>query len=371
MKLLLLIISIILCIERCWSWFGSPSGPTDCRYSVTGFEYVGMKDTTISGRKCQAWVSNFPHSHANHNANFPDGTQLEAKNYCRNPDNETILKDPLGGGPAGPWCYTTDPEVRWEYCGIPYCRDSGKPDPKTCSKGRCGNSCTSKGLECCFCDETRTLNLEACFCCPKNHSCCPVETWTNNEAHCCPEGYACTKDLKCTKQLNIKPTPAEGMCGFNCREDTKIYVTVDDAFNIYIDGVYQSLKNANNWKVADLIDVKADAKVITICGQNSFYKAGMLIHSLDPKVIENAVWKCYNSTRLCSSDWSLPTFNDEFWGNPVDDEKNDGKGNRTEIVYGIPENTNYKWCNNPGTLLTKDWVPDCTCRLTLRKYNGY
>lgn len=32
-------------------------------------------------------------------------------NFCRNPDSD-------GGGP---WCYTTDPEVRWEHCNPPSC----------------------------------------------------------------------------------------------------------------------------------------------------------------------------------------------------------------------------------------------------------
>ncbi len=34
-------------------------------------------------------------------------------NYCRNPDNE----------PEGAWCYTADPNVRWEYCNVPDCYD--------------------------------------------------------------------------------------------------------------------------------------------------------------------------------------------------------------------------------------------------------
>lgn len=38
------------------------------------------------------------------------------ENYCRNPDNE-----------RSPWCYTTDPETRWEYCGVPVCGDQPKP----------------------------------------------------------------------------------------------------------------------------------------------------------------------------------------------------------------------------------------------------
>ena len=32
-------------------------------------------------------------------------------NYCRNPDSVS----------GGPWCYTTDPNTRWEYCDIPKC----------------------------------------------------------------------------------------------------------------------------------------------------------------------------------------------------------------------------------------------------------
>ena len=36
-------------------------------------------------------------------------------NYCRNPD----------GDDNGPWCYTTNPKVRWEYCKqIPRCSSS-------------------------------------------------------------------------------------------------------------------------------------------------------------------------------------------------------------------------------------------------------
>ena len=42
---------------------------------------------------------------------FPDDTMDDAANYCRNPDV----------GLKGPWCYTTDPSERWEFCEIDYC----------------------------------------------------------------------------------------------------------------------------------------------------------------------------------------------------------------------------------------------------------
>ncbi|VDI01937.1 plasminogen [Mytilus galloprovincialis] len=74
----------------------------DCKRSTNGFEYKGMINTTISHRTCQRWDSDTPHGHSFNN--------LNAENYCRNPDNE-----------PKPWCYTTDPDKRWEICDIPFC----------------------------------------------------------------------------------------------------------------------------------------------------------------------------------------------------------------------------------------------------------
>ena len=45
---------------------------------------------------------------------FPDGSVEAASNYCRNPDNE----------PVGLWCYTMDPDKRWEECDVPICGQS-------------------------------------------------------------------------------------------------------------------------------------------------------------------------------------------------------------------------------------------------------
>jgi len=71
-------------------------------------DYRGNISVTASGKTCQAWSSQSPHSHSRTSANYPD-SGLEA-NYCRNPDGE-----------SGAWCYTEDPFSRWELCEVPTC----------------------------------------------------------------------------------------------------------------------------------------------------------------------------------------------------------------------------------------------------------
>jgi hypothetical protein len=79
-----------------------------------GRGYVGKQSVTKSGLQCQHWNSQTPHPHSL----IPEiyGNELtNAENYCRNPG---------GRGAKGPWCYTTDRSVRWEYCDIPSCGES-------------------------------------------------------------------------------------------------------------------------------------------------------------------------------------------------------------------------------------------------------
>ncbi|XP_066275110.1 plasminogen-like [Branchiostoma lanceolatum] len=72
----------------------------------TGSTYRGRVAVTKSGRTCQRWDSSSPHKPS---AWAPDGTD---HNYCRNPSDKYQ---------SAPWCYTTDPGKRWEYCNIPGC----------------------------------------------------------------------------------------------------------------------------------------------------------------------------------------------------------------------------------------------------------
>ena len=69
-------------------------------------DFLGKVSRTRSGNKCQAWAKNRPHE-----PNYRPKNARSQKNYCRNPDGDV----------DGPWCYTTDPNVRFEFCDIPKC----------------------------------------------------------------------------------------------------------------------------------------------------------------------------------------------------------------------------------------------------------
>ncbi|NWX83249.1 PLMN protein, partial [Nothoprocta pentlandii] len=83
------------------------ASPEEC-YRERGLDYRGTASFTITGKKCQAWNSMLPHRHNRTEKKFPKADLRE--NYCRNPDNDTA-----------PWCYTTVPTVRWEYCNLQKC----------------------------------------------------------------------------------------------------------------------------------------------------------------------------------------------------------------------------------------------------------
>ena len=75
-----------------------------------GRGYRGQQvQSTEHGIPCQAWNSQTPHRH-------PMQSQfshelLGAGHACRNP----------GGLANQPWCYTSDPRVRWQYCRVTQC----------------------------------------------------------------------------------------------------------------------------------------------------------------------------------------------------------------------------------------------------------
>ncbi|KAM3874319.1 muscle, skeletal receptor tyrosine-protein kinase [Diretmus argenteus] len=85
---------------------------TTC-YNDKGRFYQGRINVTASGIPCQPWNQQVPHQHR-----LPVDVVPELKNsenHCRNP----------GGTSDKPWCYTSHPNIRWEYCSVPRCGEKG------------------------------------------------------------------------------------------------------------------------------------------------------------------------------------------------------------------------------------------------------
>ncbi|XP_028652793.1 plasminogen [Erpetoichthys calabaricus] len=111
-----------------------PENIKDC-LDGNGADYRGSVSITASGVTCQTWASNTPHVHSSFNPSTHPDKGLDA-NYCRNPDGDV----------NGPWCYTTDPAKKWDYCQIPQCdsQECGNPavKPRRCF-GRIVGGCIS------------------------------------------------------------------------------------------------------------------------------------------------------------------------------------------------------------------------------------
>ncbi|XP_048579992.1 tyrosine-protein kinase Mer [Nematostella vectensis] len=95
---------------------------SDCYYGE-GVGYRGNISVTKSGITCQSWSSQCPHRHYHNSTQYPE--LVNAANFCRNPG---------GMGPDGPWCYTTNMSMRWEYCDVPKCPPPGPTKPPTSTR---------------------------------------------------------------------------------------------------------------------------------------------------------------------------------------------------------------------------------------------
>jgi len=113
---------------------GRPGDSSSCGTPPLQSDYRGRISVTKSGETCQAWSSVTPH--------IPFYTPTKnpllglAQNYCRNPDESS----------GGPWCYTTDPDVRFASCDVPDCADCGTPPLQSDYRGpisvtRSGKTC--------------------------------------------------------------------------------------------------------------------------------------------------------------------------------------------------------------------------------------
>ncbi|KAM7393131.1 hypothetical protein PAMA_007992 [Pampus argenteus] len=84
---------------------------TTC-YNDRGRFYQGNINVTRSGIPCQSWNQQVPHQHRLSVDVIPE--LKISDNRCRNPGD-------IGDKP---WCYTSNPNIRWEYCAVPRCGEA-------------------------------------------------------------------------------------------------------------------------------------------------------------------------------------------------------------------------------------------------------
>ncbi|XP_071957058.1 uncharacterized protein [Antedon mediterranea] len=99
----------------------------ECYTREDGGDYFGTLSVTRSGYTCQMWSEKTPHKpvkkyrgYVSANGNpplFP--THFGEHNYCRTLGNAPPVNPSQSSNREGPWCYTTDPQRRWEYCDVP------------------------------------------------------------------------------------------------------------------------------------------------------------------------------------------------------------------------------------------------------------
>ncbi|XP_035699636.1 plasminogen-like [Branchiostoma floridae] len=153
-----------------------------------GSSYRGDVSVTSSGIPCQKWHSQTPHSHLFLPQIHPDSGLTE--NYCRNPADD-----------VRPWCLTTDPDVRWEYCDVPGCENTTEPSVERPTRQPCRT-----GESCMYCPGASTGGVT--YCCP----CCPNDATLHFDAvsekcYCESSGELCPELPVSTSQPQ---TPKRG-----------------------------------------------------------------------------------------------------------------------------------------------------------------
>ncbi|XP_035661699.1 uncharacterized protein LOC118405953 [Branchiostoma floridae] len=198
-----------------------------------GTSYRGTVSVTESGRTCQHWDSQIPHGHDRTPANYPS-SGLE-QNYCRNPD----------GDPSGVWCYTTDPDQRWEHCDVPACSDGDCLESEhQCLDGSCipaNGWCDGVLFDCVQGEDESDCGDDGCLESERqclDGSCITADWWCDGEYDCsqgedesdcgglncyedefqCLNGSCISDDYWCDGEINCLQAEDELNCGGGCLE---------------------------------------------------------------------------------------------------------------------------------------------------------
>eukprot|EP00929_Paragymnodinium_shiwhaense_P055534 TRINITY_DN2781_c0_g1_i1.p2 TRINITY_DN2781_c0_g1~~TRINITY_DN2781_c0_g1_i1.p2 ORF type:complete len:232 (+),score=57.16 TRINITY_DN2781_c0_g1_i1:82-777(+) len=189
--------------------------PFDC-YVENGADYIGLKDISLSGRKCQNWLNV---------EGEPYGATVKGignHKYCRNPE----------GSKDKPWCYTVDPAMEWEYCEVPECQASAvAPEAWVAPEGSKSEAASAEGpCEPKKSDHAGFTEYKAGRACMDNRG----ETWwlISNERSEAADPEACKtacSEMPGTEYFTFYAGAAEGKCG--CYRECILVdesLTVDD-----------------------------------------------------------------------------------------------------------------------------------------------
>ena len=239
------------------------------------FTYRGTQNKTNSGRTCQRWDSQEPHPHE-YTREFRPYAGL-SENYCRNPS---------GDSQNYPWCYTTDPAVKYDYCNVPWCqldwcKLSGKEflsglELKFDTLHRAKRNCGWKGDDCSgitqLIDGTYGLTTGVLYPTDK-----PVYGLTLQKGACKkfdpPVGVYCeVKDVKLTGYyipIRTKKSKsgsvaslleAKQLCTY--MESCKGISGKDGAYYLYTHKIFSKVSGVDSW-------LKGECPDVTKCGTGS------------------------------------------------------------------------------------------------------
>jgi hypothetical protein len=147
-----------------------------------------------------------------------------------------------------------------------------------------------------------------------------------------------------------------------------MYITVDNYFYLYLDGIKYDLSYPKDWERVDAVPISGGVKTIAVWGENDLYEAGILASSSDGYILSNYKWKCTRDVSRYKDTWMMPNFDDSDWGYAYESDQNVPGGGRRHVVDKIDRKAWWVWCNRvegEGTQKDYGWEKMCYCRLTL------
>ena len=96
----------ILKISKCYYYL------LECFYG-NGRGYRGSTSTTVSGYECQSW-------------NATTFRRVSEAIYADIKNSSNLCRNPVGFALDGPWCFTKNETLGWEYCNVSRCAKEGQ-----------------------------------------------------------------------------------------------------------------------------------------------------------------------------------------------------------------------------------------------------